>query len=1021
MNIFLTVSEENQYGYIPPQLARSGVMFRATVEYIKRILFSGSDQNNKENINDYEKALTKFGVLFESANSSSGKKFDSFKNDVFLEFTKKNKNITNQKKPASALNEMFFCIAVQGLCLVMANVNFEHYYSTVGDDENAGNDEDDWATSKDEELDLDVDQLDDDKRRAEYNQIVYAIKDLLLRALPRDWEKAKTTEASEPRVSEIDSALEKQLYLLLFSRMILDALLESIPERIVKQKMAAVEPDDGWSRYFIVLVDTAMAEKIDAFLRELPYQYTLQPLKAPVAYSVVKAESALENTEGEFHLDLITLGKINRFLYRFYSGFSKVCRGKDAHIHSYITAINFQQSVPWRLNLDLLDWVSQMIDLANQPKKSIAPDQQDLYEWITTKLYRPRKSETRKSYQLPAEFLDHILMRRVLDELCGCDESGRQAVFYLPWKADYRGRIYAETPWLSPQGGDLQRALLEFANGKSLDETGIKALKRHGANLIKRECIINDLGIKDRQVITLEEREKWIEKNEVQIQASAESPLETDFWCKVASKPMQFLAFCLAYHQWKNNPEAPIHLPVQIDGTCNGLQHIAALTCNEDLARAVNVLPKANNLPGDIYTELAEIAVTTLGNLRASCTEMNLPKQHEEAILMADDWLKNIADKQEWLNRSTAKKVVMTIPYGAGTESQAAHVLDAIIDKIEAIDLEKSPAEAIDKWIDEQDTEEKFPRSAFRKKCCKGHFKALRKKAYGGNEAAKTHWNRLRSLAAYTSLAIVCHLRHALSNKYPCVDTFSGWLKKIANASHLPLLWSSPLGFPVCQNKFKLSGSSRSIKLEADREIRLDFQMLKEEISNNEQKSALLPNLIHSLDATHLALTMLGAKRQHIKNIGSIHDCLLCHPNDAEQIGQILRQQFAAMYERKSGGQGLPKALQDWQNWMHQLMVIKLLDNCNLVLGALEHPNGYGENMLRAQQEKNDKKAEKDLLFLKETRQMNHSQRYMMCILLRYAEEQALTAPKKKTDEFPKLDTGALRIEAGNISSYFFS
>jgi len=74
--------------------------------------------------------------------------------------------------------------------------------------------------------------------------------------------------------------------------------------------------------------------------------------------------------------------------------------------------------------------------------------------------------------------------------------DGAPRPFYLPWKADYRGRIYAETPWLTPQGGDLQRALFEFAHGRQLDEAGQSALRRHGANLVSRSEVIKDLGIR---------------------------------------------------------------------------------------------------------------------------------------------------------------------------------------------------------------------------------------------------------------------------------------------------------------------------------------------------------------------------------------------------------------------------------------------------------------------------------------------------------------------------------------------
>jgi len=55
--------------------------------------------------------------------------------------------------------------------------------------------------------------------------------------------------------------------------------------------------------------------------------------------------------------------------------------------------------------------------------------------------------------------------------------------FYLPTFADFRGRIYPLSQYLSYQGSDIARALLLFDNNESINNQGIDYLKIYLANL----------------------------------------------------------------------------------------------------------------------------------------------------------------------------------------------------------------------------------------------------------------------------------------------------------------------------------------------------------------------------------------------------------------------------------------------------------------------------------------------------------------------------------------------------------
>lgn len=80
-----------------------------------------------------------------------------------------------------------------------------------------------------------------------------------------------------------------------------------------------------------------------------------------------------------------------------------------------------------------------------------------------------------------------------------------------------------------------------------------------------------------------------------------------------AKNPYIFIAFCFEYTKYFNHTQSAdsnkpfkTHLPIQLDATCNGFQHLALL-CNErDLFQKLNLVSdnptSLNNQPEDFYT-----------------------------------------------------------------------------------------------------------------------------------------------------------------------------------------------------------------------------------------------------------------------------------------------------------------------------------------------------------------------------------------------------------------------------------
>ena len=120
---------------------------------------------------------------------------------------------------------------------------------------------------------------------------------------------------------------------------------------------------------------------------------------------------------------------------------------------------------------------------------------------------------------------------------------------------------------------------------------GIKWLKIHTANLF---------GI---DKVPFEDRIQWVNDNINALLNSAMDPLTCDFWT-AADKPIQAFAACLELLGVAMEGERYIsRIPIALDGSCSGLQHLGAAFRCEVTAKAVNLLP--SDQPNDIYQDVA--------------------------------------------------------------------------------------------------------------------------------------------------------------------------------------------------------------------------------------------------------------------------------------------------------------------------------------------------------------------------------------------------------------------------------
>lgn len=216
--------------------------------------------------------------------------------------------------------------------------------------------------------------------------------------------------------------------------------------------------------------------------------------------------------------------------------------------------------------------------------------------------------------------------------------------FWYPMKTDWRGRVYPIPTFMTPQGDDIARGLLQFH--KREHDPNLSWFKIHGAN-----CY----GVKG----SFEERIAWADLNWAEFDDISRDPFEYTSWHE-ADEPWQFLAFCMEV------PRVELgytHLPCGMDATNSGLQIFSMLTRDATLAKATNVLP--SDEPQDIYQVVADYVTRRL----------------EEDLLLAEYGfharaLLNLFSGQ--IPRRITKRPVMVLPYGARQWSCMRYVREAL-------------------------------------------------------------------------------------------------------------------------------------------------------------------------------------------------------------------------------------------------------------------------------------------------------------------------------------------------------
>ncbi|KAA8499719.1 DNA-directed RNA polymerase 3, chloroplastic [Porphyridium purpureum] len=518
----------------------------------------------------------------------------------------------------------------------------------------------------------------------------------------------------------------------------------------------------------------------------------------------------------------------------WYSDISRICRALDG-----------LGNQPWIINRPLFDIVevlwrngggrAGLVNRANLP----VPSSQMTRLWTEWREIPEAETEKRKAkvldifkhkeerlHAMKVNAERHSLRCDIEYKLTECRALLDEDCFYLPHSVDFRGRAYPLPTNLHHMSSDITRSLLHFKQKAVLGKRGLFWLKVHTANLMGMDKL------------TFEEREAYVDNEMPRILEAARDPLGKDrdsnveYWIELED-PLQALGAMMELAKAARLGASYMHelessLPVHQDGSCNGLQHYAALGGDVEGALKVNVLPSER--PQDVYSAVAD-------QVRAA-VERDAQEGNELALLLRDK-----------ISRKVVKQTVMTSVYGVsliGARRQIGNKLKEI-DAVSAKDRPKA------------------------------------------------------------ALYLAKHTLSGIGNIFRNATHIMEWLQSISHEITRTgnfVQWTTPLGLPVIQPYAKRAGGSAgNVKKNKTVLGALSLKSLNEdlgsgaEVDKRKNSTALPPNYVHSLDASHMMMTALECRKAGLA-FASVHDSFWTHARDVDEMSRILREQFVLLHER---------------------------------------------------------------------------------------------------------------------------
>ena len=497
---------------------------------------------------------------------------------------------------------------------------------------------------------------------------------------------------------------------------------------------------------------------------------------------------------------------------------------RDHKMPEVYNAVNSLQKTAWRVNREVLEVLKDAWQVDSGIGGLITDEEIPLPMklWTDDDSFNKLKEEDPSKIRQWKIKATEVYTERVCNKskrfgiakkIWVADKFADEEAIYFVWTLDWRGRLYPVQSFVTPQADDLGKSLLKFAEGKELGERGLYWLKVHLANKFGADKV------------SFDDRVKWVDDNESLIIDSASNPLDGERLWESADDPWQFLAACMEYKGYTEVGLSFVsHLPIAMDGSCNGLQNFSAMLLDEVGGSAVNLVPKET--PADVYQEVVNVV------------NDKLKVEAERGNEYAKAWLGKV-------DRSLAKRNVMTVPYGVSMFGMKEQL---------KTEIGKRGSDFLPENVDE--------------------------------------WKSIHylSLVMYESIGeVVIAARQAMT-----------WLQGVAHVvsqTGKAFSWTTPAGFLVHQH-YKKQKVKQINTYWGEARLRVKLGIVEDIafLDKAKQKMGISPNFVHSMDASHLMITINKCAKEGLSNLACIHDSYGTHAADTDRLMSLLREAFIEQY-----------------------------------------------------------------------------------------------------------------------------
>jgi DNA-directed RNA polymerase len=563
-----------------------------------------------------------------------------------------------------------------------------------------------------------------------------------------------------------------------------------------KQERKFIMTDEAWNTY-VISEETA----------ELQRPFLLPTLIKPRDWKYV--EGKVEG--GYYHID--------KGLFSDSRLTAHTSADNSAASVRFLESVSILQNTAWAVNPFTLLVIKTLADM-KLAVGGVTQNDETTTPYMDQADYEAMDKEEAKKYQKKRTAIVKAMASHrgkhsaFLRKLAIAEKMSVHEEFFFPHFADFRGRLYPMCSELTPQGDQIAKGLLQFANGKKLGESGLKWLMIHAAN-----CYGMDKA-------SLTDREQWGWDN-LELMASVSSNYITDQrWViindqgKVDNEALPFLAAAreITEAMKLSNPSDFVsHIAVAQDGTCNGMQILSMLGKDQIGAKATNCTS---------LDERQDLYMTVATAVRA------IIARDQDENPMAKEWAARFGK-----GRGIVKRACMTVPYGVTPKGIATQL--------------------------ENDDH------------CVG-------------------MSNSKEAAQYMTKAILESMGSVNGKAVEIMHYFQTMTLALAEVG-LGLSWYTPMGLKVTQQYNNLA--EKRVKTVLG-DIRLMVEDAEMGLRVTKQANSSAPNIIHSLDAAMLQMTLERLKQAGHDSFAMIHDSYGMHPSNVEELHVALR---AVAFEMFSG------------------------------------------------------------------------------------------------------------------------